>query len=298
MPKYQVKNTATQDVQEYDVPYLRPAALLPVPYVSQIGPGANKYNSDCGAACCTMIMKAYVPATTMTVDQFYDETGVTSGFLSVEHLRQVLARYGIATTYEANMTLPKLFELLWQGKPVIILYKYGVAVDAKLTERKDFRSAHFALAVGIDNKYVYIHDPYCSNESGAARAYPIQIFLEAWNKVGTDPNCPNPMYAGLYPKISIGTLVDDKGSSDDSKQPVGTEKALYKIRVVHPQWINIRTGPGLNFPDIGDLFTNTEREVYEEKPEAGLPNNLWARISQKGQPVQWVLVRFDTSVKI
>ena len=60
MTTYRVTNL---DVPEEFVDYpdivagIRPASLLPVPYVSQLEEGAKLHNNDCGAACGVMLLE-------------------------------------------------------------------------------------------------------------------------------------------------------------------------------------------------------------------------------------------------
>jgi len=298
MPKYQVTNTATSETKEYDVSVLRPAGILPVPYVSQLGLGAEKYSGDCGAACSSMLLRGYNLVPDMTPDRFMSETGVgVKDFLSISHVRNVLGSHSLQTEYRANMQAGDLFSYLVQQKPMIMLVNYGVLVKTGVTERKDFTGPHFFLAVGMDNKYVYIHDPYCTGTAGEARPYPYQTVMEAWARAGEQFN--NPVGAGVIPlsglNQTIATPVVTVGTSGvGGTQGSANTKPLYQVKIIHTGgWVNIRTGPGTNFQDIGDVLTGEVRSILEEQAETGT-SNMWGRIA----PGQWILIRSDTAVKV
>lgn len=299
MPSYQVINTATNETKTYDVPVLRPAGILPIPYVSQLGPGADKYSGDCGGACSTMILRGYNPASDMTPDKFMSQSGKgTHDFLSIADIQNGLARNGVQTDYRANMQSGDLFSYLVQQKPMVMLVNYGVLVNAGTTERKDFKGPHFFLAVGMDNKYVYVHDPYCTGINGEARPYPYQLVMDAWAR-GAEQGNPN--NAGVMPRfglnqappppVNIGT---SNSSGTGGVSGSSNTKPLYKVKVIHAGgWVNIRSGPGIGYADIGDVVTGETRDIFEERTETG-STNLWGRIG----PGQWILVRSDTAVKV
>jgi hypothetical protein len=260
MSHYQIKNTDTGETTEVDIAsVLRPATILPIPYVSQIGLGADQHNNDCGAASGTMLLRGYNLAPNMTPDQFYNETGNAGDtYLGVGHIQKVLENHGLKTEWLIGLSISSLFDFLNNQKPVMLLFKYGTLVDANLTEKKGFRGPHFALAVGIDSQYIYINDPYYTGKGGEAKAYPLNVFQQAWDAVGE--NNDNPRRGGLVPRIVLGNIKEKM-----------VEPVLFRVRVTHPQWLNIRNGPGMNFADIGDLLPGTIVDAYEEK-------NSWARI--------------------
>jgi hypothetical protein len=285
-------NTATNEARDYDVSVLRPAGVLPVPYVSQIGPGADKYSGDCGAACSAMLLRAYNLAPDMTPDRFMAETGRGAHeFLNFNDVMGKLRQNGLSTEYRFNMQAGDLFSYMVQQKPMIMLVNYGVLVNAGVTERKDFKGPHFFLAVGMDNKYVYVHDPYCTGNGGEARQYPYQVMMDAWARGAAQGN---PNSAGVIPTIGLNQAPPPKaviGTSTEGRSANDNATPIYKARVVHASWVNIRTGPGINFQDIGDIYPGEVKDVFEERPEAG--GNAWARIG----PGQWIYISRDTAVK-
>jgi predicted double-glycine peptidase len=282
MAKYQIKNMTTNEVIEAEVAtVVRPATLLPVPYVSQLGAGADKHNNDCGAASGAMLLRAYKLAANITPDQFYDETGADGDvYLAVSQIQKVLTKYGLKSEWRANLTLLQLLEYLRSQKPVLVLFKYSVLVDAKLTEKKQFRGPHFAVVVGMDSKFVYINDPYYTGKGGEAKPYPIDIFLNAWNATGE--NNENPRNGGL---VALAPL--DESFHEQPQEPV-----LFRVRVTHPQWLNIRNGPGMNFEDVGDLLPGTIVDAYEERADGN--GKKWARTGKD----RWIAVGPGLSEKV
>jgi hypothetical protein len=292
MPKYQVINTESKETRDYDVSVLRPAGILPVPYVSQIGPGADSYTGDCGAACSTMLLRGYNLVPDMTPDRFMKETGkARNEFLNFNDILGKLRQYGLVSEYRSDMSALDLFSYMVQQKPMIMLVNYGVLVKAGVTEKTDFKGPHFFLAVGMDNKYVYVHDPYCVGMNGEARAYPYGVIMEAWKR-GAEQGNPNS--AGVIPTIGLNQAPPPKVNigTDTEQRSAGTGKVIYRARTVHPNWVNIRTGPGTNYQDIGDILPGQVRDVYEERPEPGT-NNAWARIGEG----QWIYISSETAVK-
>lgn len=219
---------------------LRPVTLLPVPYVSQIGSAADAHSNDCGATSAVMLMRAYQKSS-MTPDEFYTQFNISGDpFLSVTQIQNALRTMGIMTESRAGLTIPDLFNLMASGKPSIVLIRYKVLYDAGLTENS-FQGPHFAVVVGLDPKYIYLHDPlYTDPFVGEAHAYPIDTFWQAWKDAGADPSFPNPERSAIIPLAGIGFQV--------------SRKVMVNIST-----LNVRTGPGLNMQQVGIV---KKGEVY------------------------------------
>lgn len=205
--RYRVENLDTGQKTDFtwSAP-LKPATLLPVPYVSQLGPGADARKNDCGAASSIMLLKAYIPNFQMTPDEFYTRFAIPGAdpYLSVSQLRNAMGSLGLLTDFRATLTMHDLFSFLASGKPVIVLLRYKAFEDAGLTEKK-FEGPHFAVAVGLDIRYIYLHDPLYTNPAdGEAHPYPLEIFWRAWKEVATDPKVRNPERSAIIPTAGIG----------------------------------------------------------------------------------------------
>jgi hypothetical protein len=233
---YRVQNVDTNESTEYNnwSTAFKPVTLLPVPYLSQIGDGAEKHRNDCGAACAVMLLRAYTN-TTMTSDQFYALFNISGDpYLSVPTLRTAMSKMGLLTSFKAGLSMADLFNTLATGKPAMVLIRYKTLEDAGLTERH-YEGPHFAVGVGMDSKYIYLHDPlYSRPADGEAHAYPLDIFWKAWKDVALDPQYPNPERSAIIPAVGLGYRME---------RPV----------VVNILSLNVRSGPSLTSKVAGSL---------------------------------------------
>ena len=272
MTTFRVTNLDTQEFVDYPdiIAGVRPAGLLPVPYVSQLEEGAKLHNNDCGAACGVMLVRAYNKQVEVTVDEFYDRCNPAGDeYLSASQIKGTLTAYYLQSTWQVGMSLSSLLDTLRAEKPLLVLVNYGVLVRAGLTEKKGFKGAHFMVVVGMDNKYVYTHDPYCTKKNGEACLFPIDKFLEAWGRCGEQSN---PNNAALIPNYSVIS----------AQQPLPV--ALYRIRVT-ANMLNIRSGPGVNFLDIGDLKQGAELDIFKEQ-------NGWGEIGSD----HWISLQYTVRI--
>ena len=135
--------------------------------------------------------------------------------------------------------------MLATGKPVIVLIRYKILEDAGLTE-KHFEGPHFAVAVGMDSKYIYLHDPLYTNVAqGDAHPYPLDMFWKAWTEVGLDPKFINPQRAAIIPAVGLGYPME--------------KSVLANIPL-----LNIRIGPGLGYTAVGTLKRGQIVKVIRE----------------------------------
>lgn len=261
--RFKVEELSTGSAVEYDLGNaLRPVTLLPVPYVSQLGTDADLHANDCGAASAVMLMRAYQKSS-MTPDHFYTQFGIPGDpYLSVTQVRNALSSMGIPSEFRAGMSIPDLFNLMASGKPAIVLIRYKVLFEAGLTE-KSFQGPHFAVVVGLDPKYIYIHDPLYSNPMlGEAHPYPLETFWQAWKEVAADPSFPNPERSAIIPLSGIGFQVSRKVRINISS-------------------LNVRSGPGLNMGVVGSVKRG---EIYPITREV----NGWGEIGFN----QWIKLSF------
>ena len=265
---YRVQNLDTNETKDYDwSTAFRPAVLLPVPYVSQLGPGASAHSNDCGATSVVMLLRAYQNIQ-MTPDEFYTKFAIAGDpYLSVTQMRNAMSSLGLLTDFRANLTLGDLFMALAAGKPPIVLLRYKVLEEAGLTEKK-FEGPHFAVVVGVDTRNIYIHDPLYSNPAdGEAHAYPLDIFNQAWTEVGSDPSFPNPARGAIIPTGGIGF------------------KVVRRVRVKITT-LNVRNGPSLNNTIVSTLKMNQVVEITREV-------NGWGQLSTSTLSTpQWISLAY------
>ena len=275
--RYRVENLDTNEVKEYNwSTAFRPVVLLPVPYVSQLGAGADVHNNDCGAACAVMLLRAYLNLQ-MTPDEFYVRFAIQGDpYLSVSQLSNAMSSLGLLTDFRAGLGLQDLFTFLAASRPVIALLRYKVLEEAGLTEKR-FEGPHFVVVVGIDSKNVYIHDPlYTSLADGDAHPYPLDIFYQAWTEVGSDPSFPNPARSAIIPTGGIGF------------------KVVRRVRVKVAS-LNVRSGPGTNNAIVSSVKLNQVVEIARE-------TNGWGQLSPGSIPVtggeQWISLAYVVSADV
>ena len=228
---------------------------LNVPYVSQIGTGANEHNNDCGAASGVMIIKAYT-GEPITVDQFYNETGISyDGYLSASQLINVLSKHKIGAKWTIS-NMQSLMENLRNGKPAICLVSYKTIRDSVATESR-FAGFHFMLAIGYDTKNIYVHDPLWTGEGGKEFAIPYAIFEKAWKDAGANPVL-NPAYGCVVPNLAIAEAI-----------PMAYPK--YRITAAV---LNVRSTPD------SSTSTNIIRKLYANDivSISSIDSNGWGKI--------------------
>jgi hypothetical protein len=255
-PRYRVENLLTHQAVEYEWnTAFKPVVLLPVPYVSQLGTGADTHKNDCGATSSVMLLRAYLNIE-MTPDEFYTKFAIKGDpYLSIQQIRNAMGSLGLMTDFRAGLALQDLFTFLAAGKPVIVLLRYKVLSEAGLTE-KTFQGPHMAVVVGIDSKYIYIHDPlYTEPTDGDSHPYPLDIFWQAWKEVAMDSSFPNPERSAIIPVSGLGFQL------------------VRKVQVNIPT-LNVRTGPGLNNSVVSTVHKGDIVDVSREL-------NGWGEIGDK-----------------
>ncbi len=260
---YKVENMDTGQKSEYTwSTAFKPVVLLPVPYISQLGQGADNHHNDCGAASAVMLLAAYLNLQ-ITPDEFYTKFAIVGDpFLSVTQLRNAMGSLGVLTDFRATLLLQDLFAALAARKAPIVLLRYKVLHDAGLTE-KSFEGPHFAVVVGMDVKNIYIHDPLYTNPTdGAAHTYPLDIFWKAWKDVANDPQYPNPERSAIIPTAGIGFRMARKVKINTS--------SLY-----------VRSGPAGTFAVVASVKKDDVLDVTREL-------NGWGEIGEN----RWIVLSF------
>lgn len=263
---FKVEELETGAIQEIQLGNsLRPVSLLSVPYISQLGTTADRHANDCGAACAAMLLAAYQKAS-ITPNEFYTRFNIPGDpYLSVPQIRSAMNQLGLISEFRAAMSIPDLFNLVATGKPAIVLIRYKILYEAGLTE-KSFQGPHFAVVVGLDPKFVYVHDPlYTDPVLGEAHPYPLEIFWESWKAAGSDPSFPNPERAAIIPLLGIGFQVD-------------------RVVKIHTPSLNVRSGPGLTERVVGTVKKGDMLPIFREV-------NGWGEIS----PDRWIKLSYTVA---
>ena len=243
------------------------AAVLAVPYISQLGNGADQHNNDCGAAAGAMLVKAYT-GTAITPDGFYKKTGMSGDkYLSAYQIMDVMKSFEVHSVWYRDLTLADLFGFLVQKRPIIALISYATLRTAIKTESA-FSGPHFAPVVGADVASIYIHDPLWKDEGGKALRVPIDAFNRAWADSG--PVNPNLHYGAIVPTVGLG----DKLSG------------AYKAKVT-ATWLNVREGPDASYPTIGPALRYGELVVVQEV------DGKWGRVG----PTHWIHLSYTERIE-
>ena len=252
-------------------------ATLPVPYVGQVGSGADEHGNDCGPASAAMILK-FAEEACPTVDALFNEVQPGGDvYTSFGDLCKILDARGIDVDYAAGVGMGELYEYLTRGMPLIALIHYDSLESIRPNK---FDGSHFVVVIGIDLDSVYINDPLNTPTTGECVRVPLETWKNAWSTVGDG----NPQQCLLIPSKS--------------------EAAPDVLRVVYPKdWngCNVRKAPGdqsvrlYGVPYDGTFAKATSRmQVYEIRElEQGFNRN-WGRIHPTEQ--WWVCLDYTVDM--
>jgi len=130
-----------------------------VPFVGQIGLGADAHLNDCGPACALMVARAQGRLLDMSVDQAYDLVAPAGDkYTSWNQLKQIMEYAGIDAAVQHDLRIGELFEMLVDGRPPICLVNYGV-IKPYSHYPGVFTGAHFVVLVDMNPGTAIIHDP-------------------------------------------------------------------------------------------------------------------------------------------
>jgi hypothetical protein len=245
--------------------------VLNVPYASQLGPGADAHNDDCGAASIAMLINAYTGATIPVDTLFFECQPAGDVPLSAGQLMTVLEKHGVKTKWFAFQKEGDLYTFISSRRPFIALILYGVLVQAGFTERMDFKGFHFVVVVGADVGTVVIHDPYYSGGGGKNVEIPLELFMRAWKEAGADPQA-NPANGAIVPVAALTERIVVTPPPAGGDVPGGSRPMSgTKYQVIASDGLNIRTGPGVNFAKDGKF--NQGAEIMVERIDGD-----WAKL--------------------
>lgn len=149
--------------------------LIEVPYIQQ-----NDINS-CGAAALEMIYKYYGLYEISQDDIFnkykkLEPHGSGNYYIEVEDLIADSQSRGFTAEWFRSAVdysgINKLKELVDQGIPVVVCQQVS---------KEDSLMGHFRIVTGVDNLYVYLHDPL---RGGDGIKWYHKKFLSFWKKTG------------------------------------------------------------------------------------------------------------------
>jgi hypothetical protein len=231
-------------------------SLLPVPYVSQFGEGADQFSNDTGAAAGAMLVGAYTERA-VTPDDFFKQSGQQSDVpLSLAQIAAVLAANGVAVEQRNGLKLGELALVLSTGRPALALVKYAVLQQAGLAP-ETYSGAHYLVAVGLDVKNIYVHDPFRYDASGRGQAIPWLVFYQAWSQA------PELERAALIPRLPLLRRVAVTSASlkiykepAESAEVAGTARAgdVYEVMILKEGWGKVGEGLWISMKGVMDIF--------------------------------------------
>lgn len=261
--RYQVKNLDTGSESEVRLETaFKPLTTLPVPFVSQVGTGADSRQNDSGAAAAVMLLRAYLPNSALTPDVFSARFALPADtHFNLPQLRAALASFGTPTDLRMGLSIQDLFISLAASKPVLAALRYQTLVEANLAAVGP-GGPLFVVLVGLDIRNVYLHDPSYSNaDQGSGRAIPLDTFWKAWKETTLDAQFPIPERSALIPNNALGF------------------RLARRVRV-NILSLNIRKSPALNAPLAGTLRKDQVVEITRELNGWGeIPNVGWILLS-------------------
>ncbi len=230
-------------------------ALLPVPYVSQFGEGADQFNNDTGAAAGSMLILAY-SGKAVTPNDFFTQSGQRTDVpLSLQQIASVLSANGVAVEQRTGLKLGELALVLSTGRPAVLLLKYAVLQEAGLAP-ETYNGAHYVVAVGLDVHNVYVHDPFRYDASGQGQAIPWLVLYQAWTQA------PELERAALIPRqpllrrvcVTAATLKIVKEPAAGAAA-VGTARAgdVYEVSELKDGWGKVGEGLWINLKYVSDI---------------------------------------------
>jgi uncharacterized protein YvpB len=157
---------------------------LAVPWVSQLGPGADFAPGDCGPACLAMWLR-WLGKGPVTVDQVSAQVNLRRGYRYTKpaHLIRAARAWGVDLYWRYGLSLDDLRAEIDWGQPAIVLAHYPF-----LPLRYDMRysAGHWILVNGYsEDKVVYL-DPYF--QTGGEVDATIDTFMRAWGSNHIDGN--------------------------------------------------------------------------------------------------------------
>jgi len=231
------------------------ANIFPVPYVSQLGPGADQFTNDSGAAAGVMLVRAFT-GKAITPNDFFNQTGQHADFpLSLAQISTAMNANGVPVETRSSLKLSDLALILSSGRPAIVLVKQAVLQQAGLTP-ETFSGPHYLAAVGLDVKQVYVHDPLRRDASGQGQGIPWMTFYQAWTQATGFER------AALVPRMQLirrvrvtSPLINIRQQPNATAALAGTAKLgdAFEITVQKDGWGQIGEGRWISLSFTTDI---------------------------------------------
>jgi hypothetical protein len=230
-------------------------SILPVPYVSQLGAGADQFVNASGAAAGAMLVRAYTDKT-ITPAEFYKQTGQsTDNPLSFAQISSTLSAHGVPAELRSSLKLADLSLILFSGRPVIALVKQTVLQQAGLTP-ETFNGPHYLVVVGMDVKQAIIHDPLRKDASGQAQGIPWLTFYQSWTQAQDYERAVLVPRLQLVRRVHITANVLDihsQPSANATKSGTVSLGDLFEVTKQESGWGKIGEGRWINLRYAEDI---------------------------------------------
>jgi hypothetical protein len=256
------------------------SAWLNVPYLGQVGYGADEHHNDCGPTSGGMVIK-FFGISIVSIDVLFNEVQPSGdAYTSFGDICKLWDVRGIGADYDQEVTLGKLYEYLIKGVPIVALIRYGALESIR---PNTFKGSHFVVIVGMDLKNVYIHDPLNNVSSGELVQVPLALWNTAWSTLGDQ----NPQRSCLIPSKSTSPNVlkivypkDTDGCSIRS-MPGVTTTATYLYAIPYDKTFT-KVSSRMLIYEIRNVLRNG---IYED----------WGRIHESQS--RWVCLKFTVEAK-
>ncbi len=256
--------------------------ILDIPYVSQEDEGADingkEIYNDCGPTCGTMLIRAYTPEKTFTVNQFYEDMGFkTDKYTSRANIQAVLEKHSISSNWSHSLKIDNLETFINEKRPPIALINYSVLRNNGIKTYNRSATWHFVVIVGVDESFVYLNDPLWPGSKGKNLKIPRDIWLKAWggksflNKKGEQINY---QFQAVIPTHPV--------DAEEMKPPEGS----IRMKVIFDDFMNVRSGPGTKYEDVGDIDSGAYVTILETQT---IGNDVWGKLGED----EWIAIFLD-----
>jgi murein DD-endopeptidase MepM/ murein hydrolase activator NlpD len=157
---------------------------LVVPYVSQLGQGANYGEGDSGTACVTALIRA-LTGQSISVDDVGKAAGLPAGYTATHIINTLIPmakNYGINLKYHSGITAAKIRDELDNNRTVLLLLHYSQLPKRR---RLTFQGAHCITVHGYNKDYFFYDDPdWSSGSDGENIPIAVNDLMSAVNSTG------------------------------------------------------------------------------------------------------------------
>lgn len=160
--------------------------------------------NSCGQTCCTMVINSYTLDDRSVVELSKPLALATGRFTPIHKMLKMLSAYGVPSVNTTELSLDALAELL-DTRPVIVLVDYRAFTDNPYR----YKFAHFMVAVGYDERGVWMHDPMRKHGPTLFPFEEVEAALDTPSETVYGTNYPRQGIYPLEPFIFPAAFVED-----------------------------------------------------------------------------------------